>query len=137
MQLTIIKNSDSEGIGKIEAQVGMELANGYKVLKVNDKSVVAELDVHQEKFFPITFIYYSEAMRWEFTCSTVDTQTEKLAAIKKKFMRGEKKYKLYYENGYILPLSDRTEQAGYDFAKEMQVQRSLVIAELEKAESKR
>ncbi len=32
-------------IGEIEAQAGMELANGCKVVKVNDKSVIAEHDV--------------------------------------------------------------------------------------------
>ena len=42
MQLRIIKDTNNEGIGnlgRIDAIVGMELANGYTVIKVNNKSV--------------------------------------------------------------------------------------------------
>ena len=130
MQLMVIQDSDSSGIGKIMAQVGMELANGYKIIKVNDKSVIAERNNHTEKFFDPTSIYYTEALAWEFTCSKVDAQTEQLAAIKNKFAHGERKFKLYHENGYVLPLGDRIEQSGFDFAKEVQAQRDLAIAKL-------
>ena len=35
MQLMIIQDSDRLKIGSIAAFVGMELANGYKIVKVN------------------------------------------------------------------------------------------------------
>ncbi len=55
MQLMVIQDSDNLKIGSIAAQVGMKLANGYKVVKscagklpraelyvkVNDKSAIA------------------------------------------------------------------------------------------------
>lgn len=130
MQLMVIQDSDNLKLGNLEAKVGMELANGYTVIKVNEKSVIAEHDGHTEKFFHPTSIFYTEATRWGFTCSKVDVQTERLAAIKNKFAHGERKFKLYHENGYVLPLSSLIEQAGYDFAKEMQAKRELTIAEL-------
>lgn len=37
MQLMVIQDSDRLKIGSISAQVGMELANGYKVVKVTKK----------------------------------------------------------------------------------------------------
>lgn len=130
----VIQDTNNEGIGEIEAQVGMELADGYKIIKVNNKNVIAERDNHTEKFFHPTSICYTEATAWGFTCFKVNDQTEQLAAIKKKFTHGERKFKLYHENGYVLPLGDRIEQAGYDFAEEMQVQRELAIAELLEAQ---
>ena len=131
MQLMVIQDSDNLKIGNIDAQVGMELSNGYKVVKVNDKSAIAEHDGHSEKFFDPTSIFYTEATRWRFTCSKVDVQTEQLAPIKNKFAHGERKFKLYQENGYILPLCNCIEQAGYDFAKEVQVQKELAITKME------
>ena len=148
MQLRVIQDSNNLGIGKIDAQVGMKLANGYKIVKVNDKSMIArsavpeaiaERDNHTEKFFHPTSIYYTVATAWGFTCSKVNDQTEQLAAIKKKFTHGERKFKLYHENGYVLSLCEaryrarlryRIEQAGYDFAKEVQVQKDSEIAKL-------
>jgi len=41
MQLMVIQDSDNLKIGEIAAFVGIELANGYKVVKVNDKSAIA------------------------------------------------------------------------------------------------
>ena len=35
MQLMVIQDSDRTKIGSIAAQVGMELSNGYKIVKVN------------------------------------------------------------------------------------------------------
>ena len=130
MQLMVIQDSDRTKIGSIAAQVGMELSNGYKIVKVNDKSVIAERDNHTEKFFHPTSIDYTAATAWGFSCSKVNEQTEQLTAIKKKFAHGERKFKLYHENGYVLPLRDPIEQAGYNFAKEVQAQRDLAIAEL-------
>ena len=130
MQLMVIPDSDHTKIGSIAATVDMELANGYKVVKVNEKSVIAERHGHTEKFFDPTSIFYTEAIVWGFICSKVNDQTEQLAAMKEKFAHGERKFKLYHENGYVLPLRDPIEQAGYNFAKEVQVQRKLAIAEL-------
>ena len=130
MQLMVIQDSDRTGIGNIDAQVGMKLANGYTVVKINDKSIIGENHSHTDKLFSPISIYYTQAARWGFTCSDIDDQTEQLAAINKIFGHGERKFRLYHENGYVLPLSDRLEQAGYDFAKEMQAHRELVIREL-------
>ena len=41
MQLMVIQDSDRTKIGSIAAHVGMELANGLKIVKVNEKSVIA------------------------------------------------------------------------------------------------
>ena len=133
MQLRVIKDTNNEGIGKlgrIDAIVGMELANGYTVIKVNNKSVIAELDGYKEKFFPVTSIYYTEATRWGFTCSAVNHQAEKKAAIARNFERGEAIFGRHYKQNITLSLDDAVEQAGYNFAKEVQVQRKLGIAEL-------
>jgi len=140
MQLRVIKDSNNEGIsklGKIDAQVGMELANGYTVTKVNDKSVIAEHDGHTEKFFSITSIYYTEATRWRFTCSVVNHEAEKKAAIARKFERGEAIFQQHYGQNITLSLSldDPLEQAGYEFARKVQVQRELVIAKLLEAQA--
>ena len=133
MQLRVIKDTNNEGIGKlgrIDAIVGMELANGYTVIKVNNKSVIAELDGYKEKFFIATSIYYAEATRWGFTCSVVDHQTENKAAIAREFERGEAIFQQHYEQNITLLLEDAVKRAGYEFAKKMQVQRELEIAKL-------
>lgn len=142
MQLRIIKDTNNQGIGKlgkIDGQVGMELANGYKVVKVNDKSVIAEHDGHTGKFLSITSIYYTEATRWGFTGSVVNHQAEKKAAIARKFERGEAIFQQHYKQNITLLLEDAVERAGYEFAKKVQAQRQLAIsnflvAELETAE---
>lgn len=133
MQLRIIKDTNNEGIGKlgrIDAQVGMELASGYTVVKVNEKSVIAELDGYKEKFFPITSIYYTEATRWGFTCSAVNHQVEKKAAIARNFERGEAILGQHYEQNITLSLDDAVKRAGYEFALKVQVQRELTITKL-------
>ena len=90
MQLMVIQDSDRTKIGEIEAQAGMELANGYKVVKVNDKSAIAEHDGHSEKFFDPTSIFYTEAIAWGFSEKAgVDGRAENLAASVRKFNRGE------------------------------------------------
>ena len=130
MQLRVIQDSDNLGVGNIDAQVGMKLANGYTVVKINDKSIIGENHAHTDKLFSPISIYYTQAADWGFTCSDVDDQTEQLAAINKIFGHGERKFRLYHQNGYVLPLSDRIEQAGYNFAKEMQANRETVVLEL-------
>lgn len=135
MQLRIIKDTNNEGIGKlgrIDAIVGMELANEYTVVKVNNKSIIAELDGYKEKFFPVTSIYYTEAIRWGFTCSVVNHQMEKKAAIARKFERGEAIFRQHCGQNITLSLSldDPLEQAGYEFARKVQVHRELAIAKL-------
>ena len=57
MQLMVIQDSDNLEVGRIEAQVGMELTNEYKIVKVKDESVTAEHDGHTGKFLSITSIY--------------------------------------------------------------------------------
>ena len=132
MQLMVIQDSDNLKIGEIAASKGMELANGYKVVKVNDKSAIAvSRGRHTEKFFDPTSIFYTEAIAWGFPENHgVNRQAEELAATWRKFERGEQAYKQYQEYEYILPLCDLLEQAGYDFAKKVQVQRESTIREL-------
>ena len=114
----------------------MELANGYKVVKVNDKSAIAKHDGHIEKFFDPTSIFYTEARAWGFSGKAgVDGRAENLAASVRKFERGEKAYQQDFEHGYILPSVDSIEQAGYDFAKEVQAKRELTIAALLRAKA--
>lgn len=93
MQLRVIQDSNNIGIGEIDAQVGMKLANGYKVVKVHNKSIIGENHSYTDKLFSPISIYYTEAARWGFTCSNVDNQTELLAAIRKIFARGEGKFR--------------------------------------------
>ncbi len=115
-------------IGEIEAQAGMELANGCKVVKVNDKSVIAEHDGHSEKFFDPTSIFYTEAKSWGFSAKAgVDRRAENLAASVRKFNRGIEAYQKFQEYGYTLPLNDPLEKAGYDFAKVVQEMREAAI----------
>jgi hypothetical protein len=132
MQLMVIQDSDNLKIGEIAASKGMELANGYKVVKVNDKSAIAvSRGRHTEKFFDPTSIFYTEAIAWRFPENhSVNRQAEELAATLRKFERGEQAYKQHHEHEYILPLCDLIEQAGYDFAKKVQVQRESTIREL-------
>ncbi|KJH69793.1 hypothetical protein [Aliterella atlantica] len=134
MQLMVIQDSDRTKIGSVAAQVGMELANGYKVSKVNDKSVIAQCNGHTEKFFDPTSIYYTEATRWGFRCSTVDEKVETLAALTRKFRYGESACQQYIDYGYASALSNRIEEAGFSFAKLVQKQREEAIAQLQKAE---
>lgn len=133
MQLMVIQDSDRLKIGSIAAQVGMELANGYRISKVNDKSVIGQCDGHTEKFFDPTSIYYTEAVRWGNTCTAVDKKAEDEAAIVRKFRHGESAYRQYVEYGYAPALSDRIEEAGYSFAKQVETHRQIAIAQLEKA----
>ncbi len=130
MQLRVIQDSNNLGIGKIDAQVGMKLANGYKIVKVHNKSIIGENHSYTDKLFSPTSIYYTEAVRWGFTCSDVNDQTEQLAAINKIFGRGEGKFRQFTENGYIMPLCNRIEVAGYEFAKEMLANREAKVLEL-------
>ena len=98
MQLMVIQDSDRLKIGMIAAHVGMELANGYKIVKVNEKSVIArsavleaiaEHDGHTEKFFDPTSIFYTEAIAWGFPGKIgVDERAEELAARVRNFERG-------------------------------------------------
>ncbi len=134
MQLRVIKDTNNEGIGKlgrIDAQIGMELANGYTIVKVNEKSIIAEHNGYKEKFFIATSIYYTEAICWGFTCSVVNHRAEKKAAIARNFQRGEAIFGQHYEQNITLSLDDAVERAGYEFAKEVQVQRRLAIAKVE------
>ncbi len=125
----VIQDSDLTGIGRIDAQVGIELANGYKIVKVNGKSVIAERDNHTEKFFDPISIYYTEAVNWGFAGKAgVDGRAEGLAAVVRKFNRGEIAYQQYLERGFISLLSDRIEKAGYDFAKETMGLREVAIS---------
>jgi len=130
MQLRVIQDSNNLGIGKIDAQVGMKLANGYKIVKVHNKSIIGENHSYTDKLFSPTSIYYTEAVHWGFNCAAVDNQTEQLAAIRKIFTRGEGKFRQFSENGYVMPLCDRLEVAGYEFAKEMQANREAAVLEL-------
>lgn len=140
MRLMVIQDSDRTKIGSIAAQVGMELANGYKVVKVNDKSAIAEHDGHSEKFFDPTSIFYTEAKSWGFSAKAgVDGRAENLAASVRKFNRGEEAYQKFQEYGCVLQLFDPLEKAGYDFAKEVFAQRqsaisNSLVAQLETAE---
>ncbi|WP_009631578.1 hypothetical protein [Synechocystis sp. PCC 7509] len=93
MQLRVIQDSNNLGIGKIDAQVSMKLANGYKVVKVHNKSIIGENHAYTDKLFSPISIYYTQAARWGFTCPTVNDQSEQLAAIKKIFGRGEGKFR--------------------------------------------
>jgi len=128
MQLRVIQDSDRLKIGMIAAHVGMELANGYKIVKVNEKSVFAEHLGHTEKFFDPTSIFYTEATAWGFLGKAgVDGRAENLAASMRRFERGELVYKQYHENGGVVSLSDATEQAGFNFAKDVQVLRESAI----------
>lgn len=129
MQLMVIQDSDLTGIGRIDAQVGIELANGYKIVKVNGKSVIAERDNHTEKFFDPISIYYTEAVNWGFAGKAgVDGRAEGLAAVVRKFNRGEEAYQKFQEYGYPLQLFDPIEEAGYNFAKEVEQKRQLAIS---------
>jgi hypothetical protein len=131
MQLTIIKDSDSTGIGRIEAQVGMKLTNGYEVTKVNSKSLIGrDREGWVEKFSSPISIYYTEAKRWGTSNLEIDDSTEERAATERKFRRGEFLYQLYIEHGSILPLSDPAERAGYEFAERIQVMRATEIQQL-------
>lgn len=134
MQLKVITDSDRSGIGTIDAQIGMELANGYTISKVHEKSVVAECKGHTDKFFAPTSIFYTEAVQWGFSHPAVDTQVENLAALTRKFKQGESAYQQYIDYGYAPILSNRIEQAGYSFAQQVQADRLRAIAQLEKAE---
>ncbi len=137
MQLMVIQDSDNLKIGEIEAQVGMELANGYKVVKVNDKSAIARSAVpeaiaehqgHTEKFFDPASIFYTDAKSWGFLGKAgVDGRGENLAALMRRFERGEEAYKQYQEDGGIVSLCDATEQAGFNFAKVVQEMRKSAI----------
>ncbi|MBE9017640.1 hypothetical protein IQ272_16125 [Chroococcidiopsidales cyanobacterium LEGE 13417] len=131
MRLTIIKDSDSTGIGRIEAQIGMKLTNGYEVTKVNSKSLIGrDSEGWIEEFsYPIS-IYYTEAKRWGIGNLGIDDSTEKRAATERKFRRGEFLYQLYMEHGSVLPLNDPAERAGYEFAERIQVMRSTEIQQL-------
>lgn len=134
MQLRVIKDTNNKGIGKlgrIDAQVGMELANGYTVVKVNEKSIIAEHNGYKEKFFIATSIYYTEAICWGFTGSVVNHQAEQKAAIARNFERGEAIFQRHYEQNITLLLDDAVERAGYEFAKKVQVQRQLAITKME------
>ena len=102
MQLRVIQDSNNIGIGKSDAQVGMKLANGYKIVKVHNKSIIGENHSYTDKLFSPTSIYYTEAVRWGFTCSDVNDQSEQLAAINKIFARGEGKFRQFSDNGYIM-----------------------------------
>ena len=94
MQLmVVIQDSDRLGIGEIDAQVGMKLANGYKIVKVYNKSIIGENHSYTDKLFSPISIYYTQAARWGFTCSDVNDQSEQLAAINKIFGRGEGKFR--------------------------------------------
>lgn len=130
MQLRVIQDSNNLGIGEINAQVGMILANGYKVVKVHNKSIIGENHYYTDKLFSPISIYYTQAARWGFTCSDVNHQTEQLAAIKKIFGRGEGKFRQFSEHGYVMPLCDHIEVAGYDFAKEVLAKREAAVLEL-------
>jgi len=149
MQLMIIQDSDRLKIGSIAAFVGMELANGYKIVKVNNKSAIARSAVpeaiaehqrHTEKFFDPTSIFYTEAIAWGFPGKAgVDRRAESLAAFVRRFERGKLVYQQHQEHKYISPIVDSIEQAGYDFAKEVLAQKQLAIsnslvAQLETAE---
>ena len=134
MQLMVIQDSDRLKIGSMAAQVGMELANGYRISKVNDKSVIGQCDGHTEKFFDPTSIYYTEAVCWGYTGATVDKKAENEAAIVRKFRHGEAAHRQYIEYGYAPPISNSIEAAGFDFAKEVQANRELAIAELLEAQ---
>ena len=106
----------------------MELANGYKVVKVNDKSAIAKHDGHIEKFFDPTSIFYTEAIAWGFSEKAgVDGRAENLAASVRKFNRGIEAYQKFQEYGCVVPLNDPLEKAGYDFAKDVQVLRKSAI----------
>lgn len=130
MQLRVIQDSNNLGIGEVVAQVGMKLANGYKIVKVHHKSIIAENHSYTDKLFPPISIYYTEAARWGFTCPALDDLLEQIAAIKKIFARGEGKFRQFSDNGYILPLCDLIEVAGYDFAKEVLANREAAVLEL-------
>lgn len=123
MHLKVITDSDRSGIGTIDAQVGMELANGYTISKVHEKSVIGQCKGHTEKFFAPTSIFYSEAICWGFSNCAVDKQAENLAALTRKFRQGESVYQQYVEYSYAPALSDRIEEAGYSFAKQVEAHR--------------
>ena len=128
MQLRVIQDSDRTGIGRIAALVGMELANGYKIVKVNDKSAIAEHDGHSEKFFDPTSIFYTEAIAWGFPEKAgVNERAENLAAFVRRFERGIEAYRKFQEYGRVVPLNEPLEKAGYDFAKDVQVLRKSAI----------
>jgi len=129
MYLNVISDSDRTGIGTIDPQVGMKLANGYKITKVNSQSIVGECNGHIDKFFPHVSIYYTEATCWGFNHPDIDKQFENLAALTRKFRHGESAYQQYVNYGYTPALSDFLEQAGYSFAKRVQAQREVAIAE--------
>ena len=129
MQLMVIQDSDRLKIGNLDAQVGMELANGYKIVKVNSKSAIAKRDNHTEKFFDPTSIFYTEAVNWGIAGKAgVDGRAEGLAAVVRKFNRGEEAYQKFQEYGYTLQLLDPIEEAGYNFAKEVEEKRQLAIS---------
>jgi hypothetical protein len=131
MQLIVIKDSDDVALGKIEARLGMWLANGYQIIKVNVKSLIArDKEEFEEKFTSPTSVYYTEAKRWGFSSREVDDSVENRAALMRKFRRGEFAYQHYIEYGVILPLSDSIERAGYEFARKLQEMRSSEIQRL-------
>ena len=124
----VFQDSDRLKIGNLDAQVGMELANGYKIVKVNSKSAIAKRDNHTEKFFDPTSIFYTEAIAWGFSGKAgIDGQAENLAAKVRNFERGIEAYQKFQEYGCVLPLNEPLEKAGYDFAKDVQVLRKSAI----------
>jgi len=135
MQLIVIKDSDDVALGKIEARVGMWLANGYQIIKVNAKSLIArDKEEFEEKFTSPTSVYYTEAKRWGFSSREVDDSVENRAVLMRKFRWGEFAYQHYIEYGVILPLSDSVECAGYEFAKKVDKMRSIEVQQLSKQE---
>lgn len=138
MQLIVNRDSDDVAIGKIEAQVGMCLANNYQIIKVNSKSVIARnREEIEEKFTPPVSIYYTEAKRWGFISSEVNKYTENLAASERKFKYGELAHQRFADSAYSLPLNDATEYAGYEFARKTHEMRSREIQQLAKQEALR
>lgn len=129
MQLRVIQDSDRLSIGTIEAQVGMRLANRYKITKVHTKSIVGECNGHTDKFFAPESIYYTEAVRWGFSHPAVDKKAENLAALTRKFRYGEAAHQQYVEYGYAPTLTDGIEEAGYSFAKQVEAHRQSALAQ--------
>ncbi len=93
----------------------MRLTNSYKIIKVNSKSVIAiDCEDYNETFFSHVSTYYIEAKRWGFTNLEVNDYAEDFATTKRKFKWGEEAHSQYLEHGYVLPLRNSAELAGYE-----------------------
>lgn len=67
-RVSVIRKTDSVGVGSMPAHVGMELAGGSKVVKVNEKSILVEQPGCQGNFriTHLVSVHLQEARKFGF-----------------------------------------------------------------------